>query len=163
MVSFSSDPRNGNVNFHYRSSQGNAVPGLATNTIPQLNVATIPLTIAGYLVDLDNVTISSGTSILTPGETWGTSNLTLTITDSSNNSMTLFYWPTSYSAANVNLANVLIPTGPVDMTGFDSVFAGPPAAPEFSPITVTPIPEPVSASLLAVGGVALLMRRRRTA
>jgi hypothetical protein len=148
-------------------SSGNTVPSPLSATIPQLNQATLPNTLAGYLVTLNNVTISSGTgsgaSTLTPGETWATANLTLTVTDSSNNSMTLFYWPTSWSTTNVNLFGQTIPTGPVNMVGFASVFtSGTTSTPEFTPISITPsaTPEPASLALFAIGAATLLPRRR---
>lgn len=142
------------------NSSGNAAPGPISATIPQLNVTTLPFSIAGYMVDLDNVMISGQTA----GEKFGITNLTLTVTDSLHNSMTLYYWPTSYSMANANLFGETIPNGPVDITGFDSVFPTPaPAAPEFSPISMVSVPEPVSAGLLGISSAALLMRRRRKA
>jgi hypothetical protein len=140
------------------NSHGNSVPSLATYTIPQLNVATLPLTIAGYLVNLDNVTISGAAA-------FGNANLTLSVTDSFDNSMTLYYWPSSYSVANANLDLMPITAGQsYDITGFDAVYgSGATAAPQFIPISITAVPEPVSAGLLALGSVALLTRRRRTA
>jgi len=157
-------PEIGTVTAIGATSSGNPLPAMPTLTIPQLNQTTLPFTAAGYLINLDNVTISSGTSIITPGvSTWGTSNLTLTVTDSSNNKMTLYYWPTSYAMANFNLDGITIPSGPVNITGFDSVYPSTPGSPEFTPISIVSVPEPVSTGLLAVGAAAMLMRRRRTA
>lgn len=131
-----------------KNSSGNPTASPVTATIPDLNLTTMPLgapslpAVGEYLFNLNNVTISSGTSILTPGETWGISNLTLTITDASSNSMTLFYWPTSYSMVNANLFGQLIPQGvPVNLSGFVSVFNSTVA--EFTPLTVTSVPEPM--------------------
>ena len=143
------------------STTGNAIPGATLTTIPAVNVATTPENLAGYLLELDNVTISSGSSVLTAGETFGTTNLTLTLTDGSSNSMTMFYYESSYSAAFVNLANMVIPSGPVDMTGFVDVFtSGATSTPEFNPITITAVPEPASLTLLGLGTIAILFRRR---
>jgi hypothetical protein len=145
-----------------KASSGNTVPGATVTTIPAVNVAVTPENLAGYLLELDNVTISSGTSVLTPGETFGTTNLTLTITDGSSNAMTMFYYESSYSAAFVNLANMVIPSGPVNMTGFVDVFtSGTTSTPEFNPITITVVPEPASLTLLGLGAIAILSRRRR--
>jgi len=116
--------------------------------------------VAGYLWTLDNVTISGAGA----GPNFGTGNSPsgAMITDSSNNSMTLFYWPTSYSVANANLANIPIPSGPVDMTGFVSVFtSGSTSTPEFSPLTITPVPEPGTLAVFGAGSVLLLMGMRR--
>jgi hypothetical protein len=151
-----------------QNSTGNPVPGNLTATVSQMNVTTLPYNLAGYLIDLNNAYITSGTgtgaSILTPGETFGTGNLQLTVTDSTG-SEELYYYPTSYSLANLDLYGITIPVGvPVDMVGIASVYPTPaPGAPEFIPFSITVVPEPVSTGLLAVGSVALLMRRRRTA
>ncbi|MGD0542740.1 MAG: hypothetical protein ABSB33_14595, partial [Tepidisphaeraceae bacterium] len=132
------------------NSSGNPVPAIGTTTIPLLNVATLSYSIAGYLLDLDNVTITGQTA----GEKFGITNIALTVTDTLGNSMELYYWPTSYSAANVNLFGETIPTGPVDISGFGSVYtpAVGAAEPEFNPISMVSVPEPVSAGLLTVSG-----------
>jgi hypothetical protein len=134
-------------------------------------VATQPFTQAEYLVKVSNVTISGISG------TFAGSNLQGTITDGGGNSMTLYYWPTSYSACAANLGGTAIPTGAVDITGFMSVYPGPPANPEFTPISITPhvvVPEPGTFVLLAAGGLCALLwgcwapeaaaflRRRRT-
>ena len=135
------------------SSSGNAIPAIAIATIPQLNQGTQPFTNVEYLWELQNITVA--------GEgvgNWGTSNSPAGATISDGvNSMTLFYWPTSYSTANANLANTPIPTGPVNMIGFVSNFG---TTAEFTPILVTAVPEPASITLLGLGAIALLRRRR---
>ncbi|MGA2440217.1 MAG: PEP-CTERM sorting domain-containing protein, partial [Tepidisphaeraceae bacterium] len=159
-----------------QQSSGNALPAITTATIPQLNLATMQLggppvpgglAVGEYLFNVDNVTLSSnpgsGGNTLTAGETFGTANLDFLMTDSSSNSMVFYYWPTSYSTTLQNLYGMVIPTGPVDLTGFVSVFPGTPGTAEFTPISVTAVPEPASLGGLAVGCVAMLMRRRRTA
>ncbi len=110
-------------------------------SIPTLDVASQPFTNVAYLYTLDNVTISGGPA------TFGTANLTMTITDASNNSMELFYWPTSYSSENATFDGTAIPTTPVNITGFVDVFgtaASPPRLfSEFSPIgAIGGVPEP---------------------
>jgi PEP-CTERM motif len=134
------------------------VPPVGISTIPTLNQSTLPQSIAGNLWTLDDVTISGISG------NFGGSNLTGTITDSSDNSMELYYWVTSYSSANSNLNGTAIPTGPVDMTGFVSVYGSGPA--QFTPISITSVPEPTSLALFSVGGLlvlALALRRRGVA
>jgi hypothetical protein len=69
--------------------------------------------------------------------------------------------------ANANLDGMAIPTGPVNMTGFVSVYgSGATADAEFSPISITaaPVPEPGSLVLLASGiaAAAMMFLRRKT-
>ena len=140
-------------------STGNSLPSLGISTITQLNVDTLPLSIAGYQETLDNVTISAGSS---PLGTFGTGNLTLTVTDGSNNSMTLYYWPTSYSAGYANLDGFNPVAGQkYDITGFDSVYNN--TSPEFSPISIVAVPEPATLALAGLGGLSALLLRRRSA
>jgi hypothetical protein len=135
-----------------------AVPAPVGTTIPIINVSTLPSSVAGYMLELDGVTIS-GISGNFDG-----SNLQGTITDGSHNSMTLYYWPTSYSVENANLTGP-IPTGRVNMTGFVSVY-GTPGTAEFTPMTIgtaAPVPEPGTMVLLASGlaAAAIMFLRRK--
>ncbi|HTR41053.1 MAG TPA: hypothetical protein VMH87_05510 [Pseudomonadales bacterium] len=135
-------------------SSGNPLPSIGTSTIPTLNQAVLPYNVAGYLWQLDNVTVSGQGS-----GNWGTANSpTGAMISDGANSMTLFYWPTSYSSANANMANTPIPTGPVDMVGFVSVFN---SVAEFTPISVTSVPEPTTLSLCGIGGLLLLKLSQR--
>jgi len=137
------------------SKVGSGAPaGPVVQTIPTLNQTTLPLSTAGYLVEVDNVTISG-----TPA-TFPAANNSYTITDSANNSMTLYYWYTSYSTDGAMSGNT-VPTGPVDIIGFDSVFPGSPGAPEFTPIAINPVPEPTTMGLCAGGALLMLMFRSR--
>ena len=93
------------------------------------------------MVTLNNVKISGAG---TPGTLFGTANSPVpgsNVTDSGGNSINFYYWPTSYSVANQNMASVTIPSGYVDMTGFLS-FYGSSNVPEFSPLTITSSPGP---------------------
>lgn len=135
-------------------SSGNPVPSASIATIPQLNQTTLPLSTAGYLIEVDNVTISGAPA------TFPAANGTYAITDSDNNSMTLYYWYTSYSTDGA-LSGSTVPTGPVDVIGFDSVYPSSPAGPEFTPIGFTPVPEPATMGLLGGGALLMLMFRSR--
>ena len=99
-------------------SSGNVVPAPLTETIPQINLNPIPLSVGGHLVTVSDVTISN---FQNGDTTFGSANRTATITDSSNNSMTLFYNPATYSTSNANLFGKTIPTGPVTITGLEQV------------------------------------------
>jgi len=112
------------------------VPPPQVVTIPQIDYSTVPFNVAGYMLTLNNVKITGAGN---PGSTFGINDSPggATVTDQSGNSMQFYYWPTSYSSANANLANMAIPTGLVNMTGFVSVY-GNSNVPEFSPITITP-------------------------
>jgi hypothetical protein len=134
------------------TSQGlGGVPGPIDVTIPQINLVPLPQNVAGYLVTLQNVTISGGSG------NFGTANLNLTITDGSGDSMELFYWPGEFSQENANLFGTAIPNGQVDITGFLHVFG---TNAQFSPFTITAVPEPPPVALVGVGLVAALALRR---
>jgi hypothetical protein len=141
-------------------SSGNPVPSASIATIPQLNVPTLPLNIAGYFIELQNVTIG-GTGQFPTFPTYAqatTATETYTVTDSANNSMTLFDWVTSYSM-DAAMGGNTVPTGPVDIYGFDSVFGG--TSPEFTPIGIIPVPEPTTIGLFGGGALLMLMFRSR--
>jgi len=138
-------------------SSGNTLPSAQVQTVANLDVDTLPQSISGQLIQIDNATISGQTT----GETFGTANLTLTVADGTG-SMELYYWPTSYSAANANLAGETIPTGPVDILGIDSVYNS--TTPEFIPIWIQSVPEPTTMGLAGASGLlALIFRLRQKA
>ena len=147
--------------------------GSSGNLLTGGTSGTLPLSVAGYLVTLNDVTLSnvtSGTVAASTFTNYSGGNLTGTITDTSGNQLTLYYWPTSYSSAAANLYNDVIPTTPVNVTGFVSVYPG--SLAEFSPISIvnypsgTPLtqaPEPGTLALLGAGaavGAVVVMRRR---
>jgi fibronectin-binding autotransporter adhesin len=105
------------------------------------NTTILPNDLSGMMITLNNVKISGAG---TPGTLFGTANSPSPgafATDSSGNQIGFYYWPTSYSTANQNLANVPIPSGYVDMTGFLSLY-GNSQVPEFTPTSLTLSPGP---------------------
>jgi len=151
------------VNF---GSSGNPfyTPVPFVTTIPTINVGTngggISLSgLGGALLELDNVTISNPTTngVSTAGY-WGFhANVTGTITDPGNNNMTMFLWCSSYTTcASIQAAGGLIPTGPVNMTGFisdffNSTLNGGQIVAEFVPVSITSVPEPMAINLCGFG------------
>jgi hypothetical protein len=115
--------------------------------------------ILGFYVTLNDVLIKpqTGTDPV-PGSFPVHANGSYTMTDASgNNPVSLFQFASSYLTAGA-LGGTVIPTGPVDITGLVDAFSG---AAEVVPFSVTAVPEPTSLSLLALGGIALLNRRKR--
>jgi hypothetical protein len=162
-------------NFLAVTSTGNALPAVPVVTIPYLttttgngvNLGTNPgnfPAITAQDLQIDDVTITAGNgstvnSFSTVWPTYAqatTATETYTITDSSNNSIELFDWVTSYSVDGAMGGNP-IPTGPVNIDGFYDKFN------EFVPLSITAVPEPASIGLLAAGGLMLLKRRARKA
>ncbi len=107
-----------------------AVPGPLSETISGINAATLSNSIGGFLVSLNGVNISNPPAGAT---TFGTTQLSMTITDSSG-TMTMFYDPKNYSSANQNFFGISIPgsTTPVDLKGIVQIFSG---AAEFVPMS----------------------------
>jgi hypothetical protein len=150
-------PEIGTITAIGASSSGNPVPAASVFTVSQLNQTTLPLNIAGYWVEIQNATISGGTT----WNSYSQGNQTLTVTDATG-SMTLYDWVTSYST-DAAMGGNPIPTGPVNIYGFDSVFNN--TSPEFTPIVVqSVIPEPSVLSLFGAGSalayVASRLRRK---
>ncbi len=142
-------------------SQGNP-PYYTTpvvTTIPTINVGTtLPnggginsavqggRSLAGTLIQLDNVTIGATGN-------WPThANLTTTVTDGVN-TMTLYFWASSYSTLGA-LGGTAIPQGQQDITGFVDDFytssTGITAA-EFVPLSFTSVPEPSAMAFWGLG------------
>jgi hypothetical protein len=124
-----------NVTAISASSSGGIPAAPVIETISQLNVGTLPQSVAGYLVEVDNVTISGASGSFPAG------NLSLTITDSGNNSMVLYYWYTSFSTCGAMSGTPLL-TGPVDIIGFASVYPSTRASPQLTPIQIIPVTAP---------------------
>jgi hypothetical protein len=152
------------INVFGPGSSGNPpyAPGApALTSIPTINVGTNGNSInmsglAGYLLSLNNVTISS-VSNFTAGTTtllsnWAThANNEGLITDQGGHSMTMYLWASSYSTCGAIAASGgAIPTGLVDMTGFVDDFGN---SAEFIPISITAVPEPAALSLCGLGSL----------
>jgi len=121
--------------------------------------------LAGYFVEIQDVMVSGqGTLTAFPA-----GNYTFTITDGANNSMTMYFWETSYACDGV-IAGAPIPTWPVNiyglLTAYPTKVNGTNAwQDEFIPDAfVGAIPEPSSFMLAGMGLLSLIavMRRRRS-
>jgi len=161
-LSFSTVPSSNN--YFNVTSHGNALPTPPVFTTAQI-VATggnlIPgaLSVAGYYLEIQNVTISGSTgSFQSTFPTYAqanTVNETYTISDGGA-SITMFDWTTSYSVCGA-MGGSAVPTGPVDIYGFVDAFSG---NPEFVPLSIV-VPEPSTIMLAGLGLAGLLAIRRR--
>ena len=147
-------------------STGNAVSSPGVFTIPALTASgtgSIPGSIAGHLVTLDNVSLytDSAATIPVSGNFATHANVTLYAKDGSGNIMEIYDWASSYSTAGA-LGGTPEPTGLVDITGFVSQSGT--FAPEMTPFSITSVPEPMALSLCGAGALlALIFRLRRKA
>jgi len=146
-------------------SQGNTPynPVPIITTIPTINVGTNSLPggnglnqsgLAGSIIELQNVTLGNA------GSAWGShQNVTTTVSDGVN-TMTLYLWASSYSdAAAIAVANGgIAPTGLLDIYGFVDDFSN---SAEFVPVEILAVPEPGTLVLAGLGGLGLLLFRRR--
>jgi hypothetical protein len=156
----------------YLQSTGNLglVPAPTLVTIPQVNVGLLPLNLAGYLLQLDNVVIGGNLAggtynnffpTYAQGHAAGGVNAeTYSVNDGSGNSMTLFDWTTSYSVDGAMGGNA-VPPGPVDIVGFMDIYTptsgNETPQPEFVPTEIIGVPEPSVLNLLGVGGASSLL------
>jgi hypothetical protein len=158
---FNSIPEIGTMTALSQVSTGNNVAGALGGggttpiptvvTIPQLNAMSSSLnySILEYYLEVDNVSLVQ-TSPVAAGPTFAThANTTLTATDLGANTLTVFQYASSYSAAGA-LGGTPVPVGLVDMFGIADVFSG---TTEFIPFSFTAVPEP---STFVLGGLSLL-------
>jgi hypothetical protein len=157
---FNGIPEMGTPTAITKNSSGNATPAPLAESITDVSGyttqpaagATWP-SFAGHLITISGVTISSATT-----GNYGTTNVSVTLTDSASHTLVGFYNPTTYALANQNLFGTPIASGPVNVTGLLQLFSG---APELLLMSVTPTPEPASLSMIGLLGGAMLIRRRK--
>jgi PEP-CTERM motif len=156
---FDSIPEVGTLTSISANSNGNPVPSPVVTTVPTLSAITpTSYNLLGEYLEVDNAYFTGTTATTFPTH----ANLNFTLSDGgtgANDSVTGFYWPSSYSSDDV-YAGTTIPTGPVNVQGFVDIFSG---AAEFVPISITAVPEPASVGLVATGALFMLTRRRRKA
>jgi hypothetical protein len=153
----------GSTNYVQLTSQGNSTASFAPTvlSINALNTAALASNVSGYYIELAGVTFSGGGTLSTvfPLETQGNGNYTLT---DGTGSIADYDWVTSYSTAAA-LGGQAVPTGPVNVYGFVSVYPSTGLAggglPEFTVTSI--VPEPSAFMLAGMGLLGLLAIRRR--
>ncbi|MGP8198561.1 MAG: PEP-CTERM sorting domain-containing protein [Limisphaerales bacterium] len=157
-------PEIGSISSISAISSGNPVPSPVAYTIPQLTASgtgAVPLSIAGYTVALDNVSLytDSAATIPVSGNFATHANTTLYAKDGSGNIMEIYVWASSYSVDGA-MGGTPIPTGTVDITGFVSQSGS--FAPELTPMSITEaVPEPSTVALFGIGSTVCLGFLRR--
>lgn len=156
------------INVFGPGSPGNPPYNLSPvlTTIPTINVGLNSyglnlavqggISLAGNYLQLNNVTIGGNLVANFPTHSnSGGVNGNWTIADQHGNSMTLFFWASSYSTDGA-MAGQPIPTGPVDMTGFVDDFTSGSGTnaittAEFVMTSYSVVPEPSAMNLCGIG------------
>jgi hypothetical protein len=143
-------------------STGNASPAGAGTfsspldvTISQINSGTVAQQYGAQLLEINNASISGAAA----GTTYGTADETYTITDASGTTA-LFYYPHDFSVANQNLFGETVDQSDVDVIGLVDSFDG---STEFLPLQIAVVPEPTTLAVAGLGGLSMLLLRRRNA
>ena len=132
-------------------SSGNPVPANQITTISAVTASTtIPLSLAGYPLEIDNVSLytDSGATTLATGN-FPNGNATYYIKDSGGNIMEVYFWVTSYSC-DAAMIGTPIPTVPFNIAGIVDESSG-------YPVEMVPylVPEPSMFALVGLGVAGL--------
>jgi hypothetical protein len=135
-------------------STGNSVPTPPVFTIPQLTASTtLPQNQAGYVLQLQNVTIytDSGATIPASGN-FPNANTTYYLKDGCGNIMGMYLWVTSYSVDGA-MIGAPIPTGTINVTGFMQSYTN---VVDIIPLAFAAVPVPLSAPLLGTRTIRIV-------
>jgi PEP-CTERM motif len=142
------------------TSTGHPVPASPIATVAGLNSSlTIPQNLAGYPVEIDNVTMYTDSAATIPATgSFPNANTGFYLKDSAGNIMELYFWVTSYSCDG-QMVGGAIPSGPFNVVGLLSQSGS--FGVEITPYSFTAVPEPSALALLGFGLLTCTVLRRR--